>query len=138
MDISEVAQCSGLPASTLRYYEEKGLIRSIGRRGIRRVFGANILEQLALISLGRTAGFSLEEIANTIGATENPNIDRKLLLKKADELDQSIKKLTAMRDGLHHAALCTAPSHMECPKFRRLMAMAVTTVTKNKEKKRKR
>jgi len=39
-------------------------------------------------------------------------------------LDQSIKQLTAMRDGLRHAAACSAPSHLECPKFRRLMGLA--------------
>ena len=38
MDIAEVAQRSGLPASTLRFYEERGLIASKGRRGLRRVF----------------------------------------------------------------------------------------------------
>lgn len=38
LDIAEVAQRSGIPASTLRYYEEKGLIASVGRRGLRRLF----------------------------------------------------------------------------------------------------
>jgi DNA-binding transcriptional MerR regulator len=38
MDITEVARRSGLPSSTLRFYEEKGLIRSIGRRGLHRLF----------------------------------------------------------------------------------------------------
>jgi len=35
LDIAEVAQRSGVPASTLRYYDEKGLIASIGRHGLR-------------------------------------------------------------------------------------------------------
>lgn len=55
MDISEVARRSGVPASTLRFYEEKGLIASTGRRGLRRLFPANVLERLALIALGRSA-----------------------------------------------------------------------------------
>ena len=38
MDITEVARRSGVPASTLRFYEEKGLVASIGRRGLRRGF----------------------------------------------------------------------------------------------------
>jgi DNA-binding transcriptional MerR regulator len=38
MDIAEVARISGVPASALRYYEEKGLIASVGRRGLRRLF----------------------------------------------------------------------------------------------------
>jgi DNA-binding transcriptional MerR regulator len=66
IDIAEVAIRSGVPASTLRFYEEKGLIESIGRRGLRRLFDAGILERLALIALGRTAGFSLAEISSML------------------------------------------------------------------------
>ncbi|GAB0153841.1 helix-turn-helix domain-containing protein [Marinobacterium sp. BA1] len=126
MDIAAVAKHSGVPASTLRFYEEKGLISSVGRQGLRRVFSDNILERLALIALGRAAGFSLDEIAHMIGSKGNPNIDRDLLVNKADELDQTIKTLSAMRDGLRHAAVCSAPSHMECPKFRRLLGLAAS------------
>ena len=131
MDIAEVAKRSGLPASTLRYYEEKGLISSVGRQGLRRVFSANILERLALIALGRTVGFSLDEIGRMMGVKGNPSIDRNLLLSKADELDKTIKKLAAMRNGLRHAAVCSAPSHMECPKFRRLLGLAAQGAISN-------
>jgi DNA-binding transcriptional MerR regulator len=44
LDIAEVAQRSGIPASTLRFYEEKGLIASSGRRGLRRLFDAGVLD----------------------------------------------------------------------------------------------
>lgn len=126
MDITEVAKRSGMPASTLRFYENKGLITSVGRRGLHRLFSANVLERLALISLGRAAGFSLDEIARMIGTDGHPRIDRQLLTGKADELDRTIRKLMAMRDGLQHAAVCSAPSHMECPKFRRLLGLAAS------------
>jgi len=140
MDIAEVAKRSGLPASTLRFYEEKGLIISVGRQGLRRVFNANVLEQLALISLGRAAGFSLDEIGPMLGIDGHPQIDRQLLADKAEELNKTIRKLTAMRDGLRHAAVCSAPSHMECPKFRRLMGLAAVGAFErdNKKSKRKR
>jgi DNA-binding transcriptional MerR regulator len=128
MDIAEVAKRSGVPASTLRFYDEKGLITSIGRRGLRRLFGVNVLERLALIALGRSAGFSLDEIARMLGSDGHPQIDRQLLADKAEELDSSIRKLTAMRDGLRHAAVCSAPSHMECPTFRRLLGLAASGV----------
>lgn len=123
MDIAEVARASNLPASTLRYYEERGLIQSHGRSGLRRLFHANVLEKLALISLGRNAGFSLDEIATMFNAGK-PSINRKMLTAKADELDRKIRELAAMRDGLRHAAVCQAPSHMECPKFQRLLRVA--------------
>lgn len=123
MDIAEVAIASGLPASTLRFYEEKGLIQSIGRNGLRRLFNANVIERLALISLGRSAGFSLDEIGEMF-TPEGPDINRALLLTKADELDRKIKVLTSMRDGLRHASACNAPNHLECPKFLRLLRIA--------------
>ncbi len=124
MDIAEVARRSGLPASTLRFYEEKGLIASIGRRGLRRVFSRDVLERLALVALGRSAGFSLNEIAMMFAPDGRPRIDRGMLVAKAEELDGIIRKLTDMRDGLRHAAACRAPSHMECPTFRRILQAA--------------
>ena len=124
MDISEVARQSGVPASTLRFYEEKGLISSVGRRGLRRTFEPRVLERLALIALGSAAGFSLDEIARMFVPGGGPRIDRQMLAAKAQELDRTIRKLSAMRDGLRHAAACPAPSHMECPTFRRLLAAA--------------
>lgn len=126
LDIAEVAQRAGIPASTLRYYEEKGLIASIGRRGLRRLFAEQVLERLALIALGRAAGLSLGEIGLMFTPDGRPRIDRRMLAAKADELDQTIGKLSAMRDGLRHAAACPAPSHMECPTFRRLLRAAAS------------
>ena len=126
LDITEVAERSGIPASTLRFYEEKRLIASIGRRGLHRLFAANVLERLALISLGRAAGFSLDEIGLMFGPDGRPRIDRQMLAAKADELDRTIRELTAMRDGLRHAAACRAPSHMECPTFRRILQAAAS------------
>ncbi len=126
LDIGEVAQRSGLPASALRFYEEKGLIASIGRRGLRRVFDAGVLEKLALIALGRSAGFSLDEIALMFTSDGRPDIDRQMLNTKAKQLDKTIRKLSTMRDGLLHAAACPAPSHLECPTFRRILRAAAS------------
>ncbi|HEX6956819.1 MAG TPA: helix-turn-helix domain-containing protein [Ferrovibrio sp.] len=124
LDIAEVARRSGMAASTLRFYEEKGLIASIGRRGLRRLFDPGVLDRLALIALGRSAGFSLEEIAGMFAPDGKPQIRRDLLAEKADELERMIRRLSVLRDGLRHAARCGAPSHLECPTFRRLMRAA--------------
>lgn len=129
MDIGKVARWSGLPASTLRYYEERGLIRSIGRNGLKRVFGESVLQRLALIALGRTAGFSLDDIAAMLAG---PEIDRQLLESKADELDQTIRRLSAIRDGLRHAAVCPADNHLACPKFQHLMDIAAKQAAKGR------
>ena len=124
LDIAQVARQSGVPASTLRFYEKKGLIRSIGRRGLYRLFDQGILERLALIALGRSAGFSLAEIKRMFAPDGRLRIDRKMLAAKADELDATIRRLGAMRRGLRHAAVCPAASHLECPTFRRLLGLA--------------
>lgn len=126
MDITEVSRHSGLAASTLRFYEQKGLIASIGRRGLHRVFDPGVLERLGLIALGRSAGFSLEEIAQMFAPDGRPRINRQMLASKAEELDRTIRKLTEMREGLRHAAACRAPSHMECPTFRRMLRAAAS------------
>ncbi len=126
LDIATVATRSGLPASALRFYEEKGLIRSVGRRGLRRLFDPGVLERLALIGLGRTAGFSLDEIALMFAPDGRPRINRKALAAKAEELGRRIRRLGAMRDGLRHAVACPAPSHLECPTFRRLLRLAAS------------
>lgn len=126
LDIAEVARRSGVPASTLRYYEERGLIASIGRRGLKRLFDPGVLETLALIALGRAAGFSLDEIARMFAPDGRPQIDRDMLIAKADALDETVRRLSVMRDGLRHAASCPAPSHMECPTFRRIVSKAAS------------
>jgi len=124
LDIGEVSRRSGVSASALRYYEEIGLIRPIGRRGLRRQYDEAVLERLALVALGRAAGFGLEEIASIFATDGRPRIDRARLVARADELDATIRTLGAMRDGLRHAAVCRAPSHLECPTFRRLLRAA--------------
>jgi len=136
LDIAEVAQQSGIPASTLRFYDEKGLIASTGRRGLRRLFDAGVLERLALITAGRAAGFSLDEIGRMFAPEGSPRIDRQMLAAKADELDRTIQKLSAMRDGLRHAAVCPAPSHMECPTFRRILKAAGSGAIGGRRKKK--
>lgn len=112
-----------MPASALRFYEEKGLILSVGRRGQRRLFEPAVVERLALIALARAAGFSLDEIAETFPHGRGP-IDRDGLLAKADQLEARMRRLAAISDGLRHAAKCPEPSHFECPSFRRLLGLA--------------
>ena len=138
MDIAEVARRSGIPASTLRFYEEKGLIVSVGRRGLRRLFNPDVLDRLALISLGGAAGFSLDEIARMFAPDGRPRIDRRMLAAKAQEVDRMIRRLSAMREGLRHAAVCPAPSHMECPTFRGLLAAAASGAIAPPGKRRRR
>ena len=124
LDIAEVAARSGLAPSALRYYEELGLIKSAGRHGLRRQFEPEVLLQVALIAMGQAAGFPLAEIRRMFGKDGRPNVPRADLRAKAADLDHRISRLIALRDTLRHVADCPAPSHLECPKFRRLMRVA--------------
>ncbi len=130
MNIAEVAKRTGVPAHTLRFYERKGLIASVGPRGARRQFAPAVLDQLALIALGKAGGLSLDEIRAMLSPCGEPLVDRDVLLAKADEIDVTIKQLQAMSRGLRHAAACPAPSHAECPTFQRLLKAAAAGALK--------
>lgn len=125
IDISELSRRSGFPASKLRYYEEIGLIRSSGRKGLKRLFEEEVTVRLALIALGQSAGFPLVEIRALIGAEGRPALDRAALGQKADALDDQIRELTALRDGIRHIMTCSAENHLDCPRFRRIMRVAL-------------
>lgn len=132
MDISEVARRTGLPASTLRFYESKGLIKAVSAAGERRRFAPGVLDQLALIALGQAGGLSLDEIQAMLSPAGALRVDRNLLLAKADSIDATVKRLRAMSQGLRHAAECPAANHAQCPTFQRLLKAAAGRVKQSR------
>lgn len=124
LDIGVLARSSGLPTSTLRYYEERGLIASVARNGLRRQYREETLDQLALIALGKSAGFSLDEISGMFDKNRQPDLPRPSLRERADELDAQIRRMTTLSKLLRHVAECPAPAHMACPRFRTLLRLA--------------
>jgi len=135
MNISEVVKRTGILASTLRFYEQKGLITAISPQGVRRNFSNDIIDRLALISLGQAGGLSLDEIRSMLPqhGIGTLKIDRTLLLSKADKVDNMVKKLEAISQGLRHVANCPKESHMQCETFKELLKMA----TLNRQKQQK-
>jgi len=134
MDIGEVAKKSGISTSALRYYEEIGLIRSNDRKGLRRQYSEQVLETLALITLAKQAGFQLEDLFHLFKKQgDRFAIDRDQLKEKSLEVSRRIKQLEASRDGLIHASQCKASSHLECPKFLRLMTLATKKQIRKKK-----
>ncbi len=121
-DISAVSQRTGVAASTLRYYEQRGLIQSIGRHGLKRVFGPQIFNQLALITLAQQVGFSLDEIKTFVSGVGKPSLDRGRLQDKVAELDANIARMMLMREQLQHMVGCPAVDHFDCPSFQALLA----------------
>ena len=121
LDIGDLSAKTGLRPSALRHSEEVGLIRSVARHGLRRQFPPETLLQLRLIALAKAAGFTLAEIAQMLGRNGTAALPRATLHRKADQIGEQIGDLVTLRDTLRHIADCPAPSHMECPKFRRLL-----------------
>lgn len=121
MDIAEVSKESGLAPSTLRYYEKIGLISSNGRKGLRRQYSPKVMNKLNIISLGRIAGLSLNEISTMFDTSDELAIDRTLLTQKAVEIDIQIKRLKVVRDSLKHVATCPQSSHLDCLSFQKMM-----------------
>ncbi len=64
-------------------------------------------------------------------------VDRQMLIAKADELDARIRRLQAMSKGLQHAAQYPKEDHLACPKFQRLMKLSAAGALGGKQARRK-
>lgn len=130
LDIAEVSHRSGVSTSGLRYYEKKRLIVSVSRNGLRRQYEPSVLQELALINLAKSAGFTLDEIGSVLRRPGTPVIPRDELVGKADSLEQQAKRLLDLANMLRHVADCPFDNHFECSRFQKLLKVA-TRVSKN-------
>ncbi len=131
-DIGEVASRSGMAASTLRYYEQQGIITSRGRHGLRRQFSSEVFDVLAVVAMCQRAGFSLAEIKKLL-ATGGDVAWKDLAARKRDDLRVQIGHLTTMADQLDHALECPSPNVFLCSHFQAALHQALP-VTKVSEK----
>lgn len=115
MPIGEVSRRSGVPASTLRYYEELGLLRPSERVGGRRRYDDSAVTRLEVIGLCKAAGFTLDEI-RTLLADESPGrpAGRALGRSKLAAIDAQIATLTRARAIIEWGMQCTCPSIDAC------------------------
>lgn len=118
INITEVIQQTGLPASTLRYYEEVGLLHPTGRVGGRRQYDDSVLQRLAVIQTGQQAGFTLAELAillNNVLDSEAVNPEwQGLIHRKLAEIDARLKNIRQMRDMLEAIMDCEDSTLAEC------------------------
>ena len=106
--IGQIARRASVAASAIRYYEHEGLLPPPPRRGGRRVYGAEVLKQLAGIELAKTAGFSIKEIRQFIAGTADTTAAsarwHALARTKIAEIERSIARQQSMvrllREGL--------------------------------------
>jgi DNA-binding transcriptional MerR regulator len=113
MRIGDVVRRTGVPASTLRFYEEKGLLPPPPRASGRRLFDERTLAQLDVICLARDTGFTLSEIRQLVGEFGR-NRWRRLAERKLSQLATAADRLAAMQVLLTELLKCRCPDIEFC------------------------
>ncbi|MCM2350569.1 MAG: redox-sensitive transcriptional activator SoxR [Bacteriovoracaceae bacterium] len=120
LSVGELSKRSGLPISTIHFYEEKGIISSFRNNGNQRQFPRESLRIVSLVKAAQGIGYSLEEIKSML---DNLPKDRKLTdadwtrISKVwrNEIESKIKALMQIRDHLDKCIGCGCLSLTECP-----------------------
>ena len=121
IDIGDLASKVKCSTATLRFYEEKGLIKSIGRKGLRRQYPTDTVHIIALIKLMKNGGLSLKDIQNIFVKDQKIRINQDILDIKMGEVVLKIQTLQRSLEVLKHIQSCPYPEHMECPEFQKLL-----------------
>ena len=119
LTIGELSARSGVAASALRFYEERGLIRADRTSGNQRRYARRTLRRVALVQAGRAAGIPLERIREALDSlpSERPPTRRdweRLSRGWRAELDRRIEILQAVRDRLTTCIGCGCLSIDRC------------------------
>jgi MerR family redox-sensitive transcriptional activator SoxR len=121
MTIGAVAARSGRRPSSIRYYEQIGLLPPAARVSGRRVYGPDTVRTLAVIETGQRAGLSLDEIRALLSATPDDQAAierlREVAIRKLPQVKELIERTEIVRDWLEAAARCQCPSLEECSLF---------------------
>ena len=118
MTIGELASKSGLPASTIRYWEKIGVLPEPIRASNQRRYSAEAVDRLAVLRLAQACGFRLDEMRHLLHGfgpgVKPPRRWRELARRKRQELDQEMERLRAMRRVLDRVARCRCMELIEC------------------------
>ena len=130
MNISEVAERSGLPSKTIRYYEDVGLITPGRSANGYRSFAETDLHKLAFLGRARSLGFTIDECRRLLALYEDrgrASADvKKLAEGHLEDIDRKIAELTEMRRTLSHLVHCCAgDGRPDCPILESLAKGAV-------------
>ncbi|AXT36013.1 Cu(I)-responsive transcriptional regulator [Phaeobacter sp. LSS9] len=125
MNIGDVASRSGLPAKTIRYYEDIGLIKPRRSDNGYRCFAETDLHKLAFLGRARALGFTIEDCRTLLALYEDESrasADVKQLAQEhLDRINIKIADLEAMRDTLSELVTCCAGDNRpDCPILRDL------------------
>jgi DNA-binding transcriptional MerR regulator len=117
MSIGEVSAKLGLATSTLRYWEERGMVCPTERRSGRRLYGPEEVRRIALIQMWQEGGMmSLQEISELLSGRTPAGDWRDAVRGRLELIDEQIERLSAARAYLQHYLSCPRehPAH-ECP-----------------------
>lgn len=120
MNIGEVAQRSGIPPKTIRYYEDIGLVRPQRSGNGYRAFRDSDLHKLAFLGRARALGFSIEDCRTLLSLYEDETRESAQVKDIAKEhlaaIDDKIGQLQAMRETLAHLVKsCHGDDRPDCP-----------------------
>jgi Cu(I)-responsive transcriptional regulator len=120
MNIGEIATQSGLPAKTIRYYEEIGLIKPLRDTNGYRAFHQQDLHKLTFLGRARALGFSIEDCRNLLALYEDQNrssADVKSIARDhLTKIEQKIADLVDMQSTLTHLiGACAGDNRPDCP-----------------------
>ncbi|ORV96849.1 MerR family transcriptional regulator [Mycobacterium kyorinense] len=115
LTIGDVARQAGVAATTLRYYEQIGLLPAPVRVGGQRRYDDAVLTRLEVIRLCKSAGFALDEI-QVLFADDEPGrpASRALAEAKLAEIDAQMASLARARAVIEWGMRCTCPSIDAC------------------------
>jgi MerR family redox-sensitive transcriptional activator SoxR len=120
LSVGEIAARSGVPVSTLHFYEAKGLIASRRSRGNQRRYPREVLRRVAVIKVAQRVGLPLASIRDALGLLprgRTPDAEdwRHMSTAWRVELDDRIARLTRLRDQLDDCIGCGCLSIKACP-----------------------
>jgi DNA-binding transcriptional MerR regulator len=115
LSIGGVARRSGVAATTLRYYEDSGLLRPPTRVAGRRRYDQSVMTRLEVIGCCKTAGFSLDEIRVLLtDADPGRPVSRSLAKAKLSDIDAQMATLRRAREIIEWALVCPCASVDAC------------------------
>jgi DNA-binding transcriptional MerR regulator len=115
LSIGELSERTGVPTTTLRYYDELGLVRPAARAAGRRRYAASAVRDVGVILFFREIGFSLAEIGRFIAGERQ--CQREMIDHKLAELAEQRRRIEVARTALEHGRQCPASEPMKCSRF---------------------
>ncbi|AYG60966.1 Cu(I)-responsive transcriptional regulator [Rhizobium jaguaris] len=120
MNIGEASGRSGLPAKTIRYYEDIGLVRPDRGDNGYRDYGSGDVHKLRFLHRSRSLGFSVDECRQLLALYEDKSRAsadvKEIATSKLTEIDRKIRELTELRRTLEHLVhACHGNERPDCP-----------------------